>query len=351
MRALIDLLIQHDFLLVFLVTLAARVGAPVPAAPLLVVAGGLAAAGRLSALSLVVAAVLANVLGDAIWFIAGRNYGHRVLRLLCRVSLSPDVCVRQSESLIARWGGSSLLAAKFLPGISVVAAPMAGALGMGWRRFVAYDAVAGLVWTACFLGLGLIFSDQIQDVLDALSNAGLLAVGAIVAVLLLLVGNRWRRRRQMARLQGEVERISVEDAAALVEQDMAPLFIDVRSDPGRAADPRTLPGALNIPLTRLPEYAQELPDDRLLVLYCNCPNEVSAIQGAHELMQRGHARVLALDGGLDGWHELQRRQSRDRGDGDGDATAQPLAPMAATPAPDLAAPAHPAAHPATPAVP
>ena len=74
---------------------------------------------------------------------------------------------------------------------------------------------------------------------------------------------------------------------ALVEQDMAPLFIDVRSDPGRAADPRTLPGALNIPLTRLPEYADQLPDDRLLVLYCNCPNEVSAITGAHQLLERG----------------------------------------------------------------
>lgn len=347
MRALIDLLIQHDFLLVFLVTLAARIGAPVPAAPLLVVAGGLAAAGRLSALSLVVAAVLANVLGDAIWFIAGRSYGHRVLRLLCRVSLSPDVCVRQSESLIARWGGSSLLAAKFLPGISVVAAPMAGALGMGWRRFIAYDAVAGLVWTACFLGLGLIFSDQIQDVLDFLSNAGIFAVAAIVAVLALLIGNRWRRRRQMAKLQGEVERISVEDAAALCEQDMAPLFIDVRSDPGRAADPRTLPGALNIPLTRLPEYAAQLPDDRLLVLYCNCPNEVSAIQGAHELLKRGHPRVLALDGGLDGWHALQRRQGRDRGDsGDGDAAGQ--SPKAA-PVPSPAAPT--VTHSATPAVP
>ncbi|HEY1399634.1 VTT domain-containing protein [Roseateles sp.] len=347
MRALIDLLIQHDFLLVFLVTLAARIGAPVPAAPLLVVAGGLAAAGRLSALSLVVAAVLANVLGDAIWFIAGRSYGHRVLRLLCRVSLSPDVCVRQSESLIARWGGSSLLAAKFLPGISVVAAPMAGALGMGWRRFIAYDAVAGLVWTACFLGLGLIFSDQIQDVLDFLSNAGIFAVAAIVAVLALLIGNRWRRRRQMAKLQGEVERISVEDAAALCEQDMAPLFIDVRSDPGRAADPRTLPGALNIPLTRLPEYAAQLPDDRLLVLYCNCPNEVSAIQGAHELLKRGHPRVLALDGGLDGWHALQRGQGRDRGDsGDGDAAGQPpkAAPVTSPAAPTVT-------HSATPAVP
>nr|WP_297530677.1 VTT domain-containing protein [uncultured Roseateles sp.] len=341
------MLIQHDFLLVFLVTLAARIGAPVPAAPLLVVAGGLAAAGRLSAVSLVVAAVLANVLGDAIWFIAGRSYGHRVLRLLCRVSLSPDVCVRQSESLIARWGGSSLLAAKFLPGISVVAAPMAGALGMGWRRFIAYDAVAGLVWTACFLGLGLVFSDQIQDVLDFLSNAGMFAVAAIVAVLALLVGNRWRRRRQMAKLQGEVERISVEDAAALCEQDMAPIFIDVRSDPGRAADPRTLPGALNIPLTRLPEYAAQLPDDRLLVLYCNCPNEVSAIQGAHELLKRGHPRVLALDGGLDGWHELQRRQGRDRGDsGDGDAAGRS---SKAAPAASPSSP--PVMQSATPAVP
>ncbi len=344
MRALIDLLIQHDFVLVFLVTLAARVGAPVPAAPLLVVAGGLAAAGRLSALSLVVAAVLANVLGDAIWYVAGRSYGHRVLRLLCRVSLSPDVCVRQSESLIARWGGSSLLAAKFLPGISVVAAPMAGALGMGWRRFVAYDAVAGLVWTLCFLGLGLVFSDQIQDVLDTLSNAGLMALAAIGAALLLVVGNRWRRRRKMARLQGQVERISVEDAAALVEQDMAPVFIDVRSDAGRAVDPRTLPGALNIPLTRIAEYADQLPSDRLLVLYCSCPNEVSAIQGANELIQRGHARVLALDGGLDAWHALQRRRDRDRGDsGDGDAVDPP--PASSSPRTPGATPS------ATPAVP
>ncbi|OWQ86923.1 sulfurtransferase [Roseateles aquatilis] len=314
MRALIDLLVQHDFLLVFLVTLAARIGAPVPAAPLLVVAGGLAAGGRISALSLVTAAVLANVIGDAIWFIAGRSYGHRVLRLLCRVSLSPDVCVRQSESLIARWGGSSLLAAKFLPGISVVAAPMAGALGMGWRRFIAYDAIAGLVWSLCFLGLGLVFSNQIQDVLDALSNAGMVALAALGVVLALLVGNRWWRRRRMARLQGEVERISVEDAAALIDQDMAPLFIDVRSDAGRAADPRTLPGALNIPLPRLAEYADQLPGDRLLVLYCNCPNEISAVNGAHQLIARGHPRVLALDGGLDGWDALQRRRIRDRGD-------------------------------------
>lgn len=309
MRDLIDLLIQYDFLLVFLVTLAARIGAPLPAAPLLVVAGGLAAAGRLSAMSLVLASVLANILGDAIWFVAGRIHGHRVLRLLCRVSLSPDVCVRQSESLIARWGGGSLMAAKFLPGISVVAAPMAGALGMAWRRFVAYDAIAGLVWTCCFLGLGLVFSDQIQDIVDALANAGKLAVLVIGAALLALVAWRWWRRRRTMRLQGEVERISVEDAAALLAQDLTPQFIDVRSEAGRAVDPRTLPGALNIPLSEIAASAAGLPQDRLLVLYCNCPNEVSALHGARQLLDRGLPRVLALEGGLDAWEAHMRRRA------------------------------------------
>src|SRR4030095_7712848 len=97
-----------------------------------------------------------------IWFQAGRRHGHRVLRLLCRISLSPDTCVRSSESLITRWGGGSLIAAKFLPGISVVAAPMAGALGMSLRRFVSFELIAGALWTAAFMGLGMLFSNQVQ---------------------------------------------------------------------------------------------------------------------------------------------------------------------------------------------
>ena len=110
-NTLIDLLLLHGALLVFGATLLARVGAPVPAAPLMVVAGGLSVAGGPSLVMAFVVAVVANVLGDAVWFWAGRAYGGRVLGLLCRFSLSPDSCVRQSESLIARWGGSSLVAA------------------------------------------------------------------------------------------------------------------------------------------------------------------------------------------------------------------------------------------------
>lgn len=300
MSFLIELLIQHGVLLVFLVTLAARVGAPVPAAPLLVVAGGLAAAGDLSWPGAFAAAIVANVAGDGVWFQAGRSYGHRVMKLLCRISLSPDSCVRQSESLIARWGGSSLIAAKFLPGISVVAAPMAGALGMSLPRFLAYDLLAGALWSGLFLALGLLLSNQIQETLDMLASAGLYAVLALLLVIAGLVARRWWQRRQFLRDVGTA-RISVDEAVALIEQGLEPVFIDVRADASREIDPRRIPGARLAELHKMQDHAASLPRDRELVLYCNCPNEVSAALAAQVLVTQGFTRVRALTGGLDGW--------------------------------------------------
>lgn len=300
MQTLIDLLIHHGLLLVFAITLAARIGVPVPAAPLLVVAGGLAAAGTMSLAAALAVAILANVLGDGVWFQAGRLHGHRVMRLLCRISLSPDSCVRQSESLIARWGGSSLVAAKFLPGISVVAAPMAGALGMSVTRFLAYDVAAGALWSGLFLGLGLLLSDQIQDVLDALASAGVYAVLALLVIVAGLVLRRWWQRRQfLDDVAGG--RITVDEAAALVAQGLEPVFIDVRADASREIDPRRIPGARLTELATIAAHSADLPRDRELVLYCNCPNEVSAALAARTLTGLGFTRVRALTGGLDGW--------------------------------------------------
>lgn len=306
MRTLVELLIQHGTLLVFLVTFAARVGLPVPAAPLLVVAGGLAANGELSAPGLLAATLLANLLGDAVWFQAGRAYGHRVLKLLCRISLSPDSCVRQSESMIARWGGSSLLAAKFLPGISVVAAPMAGALGMPWLRFLSFDLAAGALWSGVFLGLGLLLSEQIQQTLDLLANAGIAAAAGLLLIVAVLVLRRWWRRRRFLR-EVASPRISVSEAFALIEQGLEPIFVDVRGESGRAADPRHIPGALSLEQLRIRREQQAaLPSDIELVLYCNCPNEVSAAIAANTLASQGYTRARALTGGLEGWARAGR---------------------------------------------
>jgi membrane protein DedA with SNARE-associated domain/rhodanese-related sulfurtransferase len=302
MNTLIELLTQQGILLIFAITFAARVGLPLPAAPLLVVAGGLAAAGALSWPALLVAAILANLLGDAVWYQAGRVYGHRVMRLLCRISLSPDSCVRQSESLIDRWGGSALLAAKFLPGISVVAAPMAGALGMSLRRFVCFDLVAGALWSAGFLALGLLLSEQVQQTLEMLADAGIAALLILLLLVAALVLRRWWRRRQFL-LNVVATRISVNDAVELIEKGLEPVFIDVRSEASRAIDRRRIPGALLLEALadRRAKTTGELPRDRELVLYCNCPNDVSAALAAKALSSEGFTRVRALAGGLDGW--------------------------------------------------
>src|SRR6186713_1783900 len=190
---------QYGVALVFAATLAARLGAPVPAAPFLVVAGGLSTSGSISLLHVVVFATLASALGDAAWYVAGRRYGYRILRLLCRVSMSPDSCVRQSESLIGKWGGSALIGAKFLPGLSVVAAPMTGALGMTAREFLGFELLGSVIWALAFAYLGVLFSHDIHRVLESIANLGLGAALVLTLVVLAYLAIRYVRRRASLR--------------------------------------------------------------------------------------------------------------------------------------------------------
>ena len=298
MDSLIDLVARHGLLLVFVATFGARLGLPVPAAPVVVVAGALGIAGPAAALALAAAAILANLLGDAIWFIAGRRYGHRVMRLLCRLSLSPDSCVRQSESFILRWGGGALIAAKFVPGVSTIAAPMAGALGMSGARFVAYDGAGAALWTLGFLLLGYAFRHDIRAVLETLSNVGLLTGGVAFALLGAYLVLRYVRRRRFL-LAMATPRVTVDELRALLETEPVPVVIDVRSAASVGLDPRRVPGARAIELRDIAARARELPVDTALVLYCNCPNEVSAAQAARVLTGAGFADSRLLEGGLD----------------------------------------------------
>ncbi len=304
MQTLMALMVDHAVAVVFVLTFAARVGLPVPAAPVLVVAGALAAVAHPSVLAaMVAAAVVANVLGDGVWFYAGRAFGYRFMRLLCKISISPDSCVRRSESLITRWGGLSLVAAKFVPGVSVVAPPMAGALGMSTLRFLAYESGAALLWSGVFLGLGWLFREQIQALLEALANAGSVATAALVVVIAAMLARRYWRRRSVRQLT-DMPRASVDELLALMDSDSPPLVIDVRGDAGTQIDPRRIPGALPVSLKSLQQRRLPLPFDgggREIILYCNCPNEVSAAMAARALFARGHMRARPLAGGLEAW--------------------------------------------------
>jgi membrane protein DedA with SNARE-associated domain/rhodanese-related sulfurtransferase len=300
MSQMIALVVAHGTLIVFAATLAARIGAPVPAAPFLVITGGLAVAGQVSWVAALVAAIVANILGDGIWFWAGRRHGYRVLRLLCRISLSPDSCVSQSEAFILRWGGSSLIAAKFVPGVSVVAPPMAGALGMSLVSFLGFETLAAAIWASLFLGIGWLFADQIQQVMDLLSTLGEVAVVALVVIVAVYLALRYWRRRLF--LKGvAMPRIGVDELRALIDSGNAPVIVDVRSDAIRSIDERRIPGAIAVELRDIERLAKGHPRDRELVLYCNCPNEASAASAAGLLAARGFTRARPLSGGLDAW--------------------------------------------------
>ncbi|MGJ7579396.1 VTT domain-containing protein [Variovorax sp. RHLX14] len=306
--AVMSQLMVHGVTVVFVATLLARLGAPIPASAVLVVAGGLIAADQLPLGSIVVAAILANLLGDAAWFYAGRFFGNRVMRLLCKISLSPDTCVRQSESLITRWGGSALIAAKFVPGVSVVAPPMAGALHMTLRRFLAFDLLAAAIWVAAFLIPGWLFSAQIEVVLEAITDASSLAmVVLLVAIAAALALRFWRRRNTLMAIG--VPRIGIDELHTLMATDKPPLVIDVRSEATMHIDSRRIPGAINVhlqqlksgkPLAELLQIA-DWPTDREIVLYCDCPNEVSAAMAAQLLAARGATSARPLAGGLEAW--------------------------------------------------
>jgi len=300
MSDLVALVTQHGVTLLFVITLLVRLGAPLPGAPVLMVAGALSVTGGLSLTASLAAALLANVLADGVWFIAGRRHGHRILRLLCRISISPDSCVRQSEAYIGRWGGNALIAAKFVPGVSVVAAPMAGALAMPVGTFLLYETAGALIWSALYLGLGVAFSGQIDAALALMSRFSAIAALVLGAAALGYLAYRLRRRQLFLR-QIAMARVSVDELQRMIRDGLAPIVVDVRSEAGRAVDSRRIPGALAAALEEIPRLALTLSRDHPVVLYCNCPNEASAASAAGLLAERGFTSAHPLAGGLDAW--------------------------------------------------
>ena len=267
MNELRVLVLQHGIGFVFLNVLLEQLGIPVPAVPTLVVAGALAADGRLPFGKLLVAAFVATVAADTVWFLLGRRFGQKVLKTLCKLSLSPDSCVRQTEGLFDTYGLASLLFAKFVPGYSTVAPPLAGAAGSTLPRFLAFTSAGTLLWAGTALTLGLLFHGAIDRALRFLANLGGGAIVLLGAALLLYIALKWTQRRRFYRFL-RMARIGVADLRSLMDAGQAPLIVDVRSDHARMRDPRRIPGAIVVNLFDLDEKIGQLPTDREIVLYC-----------------------------------------------------------------------------------
>lgn len=299
-QELLLLLVQYGLPLVFLNVLLEQIGLPVPAIPTLVIAGALAAEGKLSAGGVFLVALLACYIGDLVWYAAGRIYGNRVMKLLCKISLSPDSCVNQTQSRFERWGVGMLVVAKFVPGLSTIAPPLAGATRLPLHSFLFFNGIGASLWVIAGLGAGMLMRREVERVLtglETMGSAALMLVGALLAAYIAL--KWWQRRRFYKFLR--MARISVDELYALMEAGEKPLVVDVRTAVARQLDPRAIPGALPVEMAAIDRHLADMPTDRDIILYCTCPNEATAAQVAKALMDRGYKRVRPLQGGLDAW--------------------------------------------------
>jgi membrane protein DedA with SNARE-associated domain/rhodanese-related sulfurtransferase len=285
---------------IFINVLCDQLGIPLPAVPTLVVAGALAADGRLPAAAVFALGVCACLIGDGTWYVAGRLFGGRVMKLLCRISLTPDTCVNDTQSSFERWGAKVLIVAKFIPGLSLVAPPLAGATHMTAARFVLYSTLGAMLWVGAALLGGMLLKPQIDALLPHVAALGGASVAAILAVLALYIAYKWWQRWRFYNALS-MARISVEELYQHMEAGAAPVVIDVRSATARGLESRRIPGALHVPVAEMRAQVGKLPRDRDVILYCTCPNEASAAQAARLLMSHGFRRVRPLRGGLDAW--------------------------------------------------
>jgi membrane protein DedA with SNARE-associated domain/rhodanese-related sulfurtransferase len=296
------LMAQYGLLLVFANVLVEQLGVPLPAVPTMIVAGALAADGKLSVFAVFAVSFVACIIGDAFWYWAGRHFGHRVLRLLCRVSLSPDSCVSQSEVRFDRWGYSLLIVAKFVPGLSTMAPPMAGAMHLGWASFLFFDSIGTIVWVGAAICTGLLFHTQIDNLFARLESMGTIALLLVAGLLVAYIAIKWWERRHLYKML-RMARISVDELQQLLATGAKPVIVDVRSSVARTLERRTIPGALQVTIEEVDAQIGHLPTDSEIILYCTCPNEESAARAAKMLIDRGYFRVRPLQGGLEAWIE------------------------------------------------
>lgn len=301
MHGIPEFLIRYGYLLLFGVVLAEQIGLPIPATPMLLAAGALAGIGKMSLAPVMAIAVAASLIGDLVWFGLGRTRGSSVLRLLCRISLEPDTCVRQTETAYARFGDVSLLFAKFIPGLSTVAPPMAGIFKVPMWRFLIMDGAGSAIWSGAFVLLGWLFREQLEDFAMSLSRFGKWFLFGVLFLLVAYIAYKYIQRRRILRAL-RIARITPIELKERMDAGESVTVIDLR-DSFEWEDGK-IPGAVQIGHNEIEAAIPSLPSHQEIVLYCSCPNEVTSARSALQIKRHGVECVRPLEGGFELWRDL-----------------------------------------------
>ena len=267
MHRTLEFLLHHGYVVLLAWVFAEQVGLPIPSMPLLLAAGALAGTGRMSFFASLFCAVLAALAADMLWYQLGRRRGIKILQFLCKISLEPDSCVRRTEGVFAKQGARSLLLAKFLPGLGTVAPPLAGIFHMRAPRFLLFDGLGSMLWAGTFLGLGYIFSGQIERIAEHLASLGGWLLVLIVAALASYISYKFIARQRFLR-ELRIARITVDELKEKIDAGEELVIVDLRHSMDFEADPETIPGAFRMDAKELEEKNDRLPRDREVILYC-----------------------------------------------------------------------------------
>jgi membrane protein DedA with SNARE-associated domain/rhodanese-related sulfurtransferase len=303
MSELFQFLLKHGYAVIFGSAFVEQMGVPIPAATLIVGMGALSRSGEFTLAAIVATAGAAALVADLIWYELGRHHGRSVLRLICRISLEPDYCVRRTEDGFEKLGLWVLLGAKFIPGFNAAAVPLAGMMKTSLPKFLAFDIVGVILWSGTYTMLGYLFSQQIERTLTYLSTLGTSLLVVVTAPLALYIGYKLDQRRKF--LKGlKVMRITPEELKARMDAKDNIMIFDMRNRLDRKTDPVRIPGAFHV----LPEHIEFQPEDisvdQEIILYCTCPNEATSARVALQLHRMGLIHARPLRGGLDGWRAL-----------------------------------------------
>jgi len=291
--------LQRDAVwIVFLNVLLQQAGLPVPAVPTLLLAGSLAATpGQIG--KVLAAAILASVLADWLWYLAGRAFGYRVLTTLCRMSINPGSCVSQTEDRFSRWGIGSLVVAKFIPGFSTVAPPIAGSLRMALPGFLLAAAAGAALWAGLALAAGWVMRDEVRVAISALERNAEIAMAALALAIVAWLGWKLLQKHRFRKLS-ELPHITPSELLAIREAHEPVLLLDLRGS-RMIAETGLIAGATVAEHDHLLEAVGQWPKTQLIVTLCACPEDAGAVQAAHRLLDAGYLSVRPLKGGYEAW--------------------------------------------------
>jgi membrane protein DedA with SNARE-associated domain/rhodanese-related sulfurtransferase len=298
-----DFFVRYAYAVIFLWVLTEQLGIPVPSTPLLLMAGSLTATHKLQLVLVLLSALAGSLIADTVWYLFGKKYGATVVRVVCKLSFESTACVRKTEGVFTKRGPAALLVAKFIPGLGSVAAPIAGQIGMGYGKFVLFDAGGIVLWVLSVTLGGRFFGDLLKR------NAHALRLGAhffgLIFVLLFLGFLTYRMLQRRAFLKSvRMARLEPSDLKQMIDDGQKVFIVDLRHPLDYLPDPRTLPGALTLTPDKLMEQRDLIPRDQEIVLFCTCPSEATAARMAFSLRRIGIHRVRPLRGGFDEWKRL-----------------------------------------------